>query len=131
LSFVGFTHDCTRHRQGHCTVDRRTERKRLQSAAQTIQRLIRDRRHAPVPDPQHVLNQDLRGHDHYDGRAGNITSLRRIYRRTEKLWRKTFSRRRQDGEVAWEQFQQLTQSCPLARPTLCITYAAFQAYAKW
>jgi len=84
-----------------------------------------------VPDQQHVLNQDLRGHDNYDGIAGNLTSLLRLYRLTEKRWRKTFSRRSQDGEVAWEQFQKLTQSRPLARPKLCTTYAAFQAYAKW
>jgi RNA-directed DNA polymerase len=129
-SFLGFTHDCTRHRQGHFTVERRTERTRLQRAAQTIQRLIRDRLHAPVPDQQHVRNQYLRGHDNDDGIAGTIKSLLRIYRLTEKLWRKTLSRRSQDGEVAWEQFQKLKQSGPLARPKLGITYATFQAYAK-
>jgi hypothetical protein len=130
LSFLGFTHDCTRHRQGHFKVERRTERKRLQRAAQTIQRLIRDMLHAPVPDQQHVLNQYLRGHYNYYGIAGNIKSLLRIYRLTEKLWRKTLSRRRQDGEVAWEPFQQLKLSCPLARPKLGITYATFRTYAK-
>jgi len=89
FSFLGFTHYCTRNRQGHFTVEGRTERKRLQRAAQTIQRLIRDMLHAPVPDQQHVLNQYLRGYYHYYGIAGNITSLRRIYRLTEKRWRKT------------------------------------------
>lgn len=64
-SFLGFTHDCTRNRQGHFQVERSTERTRLQRAAQTIQRLIRDRLHAPVPDQQHVLNQYLRGHYNY------------------------------------------------------------------
>ena len=89
LSFVGFTHDCTRPRPGHFKVERRTERKRLQRAAQTIQKLIRDRLHAPVHTQQHALNQYLRGHDNYDGIAGNIQRLLRISRRTEKRWRKT------------------------------------------
>jgi RNA-directed DNA polymerase len=89
FSFLGFTPYCTRKRQGHFKVERRTERKRLQRAAQTIQRLIRDMLHAPVPDQQHVLNQYLRGHYNYYGIAGNIKSLLRIYRLTEKLWRKT------------------------------------------
>ena len=62
FSFLGFTHYCTRNRQGNCKVERRTERKRLQRAAQTIQTLLRDMLHAPVPAPQHVLNQYLRGH---------------------------------------------------------------------
>jgi hypothetical protein len=89
LSFLGCTHDCTCNRQGHVKVERRTERKRLQRAAPTIPRLIRDRRHAPVPDQQHGLQQYRRGHDHDDGIAGTIKRLLRIYRRTEKRWRKT------------------------------------------
>ena len=104
----------TAHAIGKATsrCERRTERKRLQRAAQTIQRLIRDRLHAPVPQQQHALNQYLRGHYNYDGIAGNIQSLLRISRRTEKLWRKTLSRRSQDGEVHWEKFQKLKRAFP-------------------
>lgn len=58
-----------------------------------------------------------------------FTSLLHIYRRTEKLWRKTVSRRSQDGEVVWEQCQKLTQSFPLVRPPLSITSAELQASA--
>src|SRR5262245_42273042 len=50
-SFLGFTHYGTRNRQGHCKVERSTERQRLQRATPTIQRLIRDMLHAPVPPP--------------------------------------------------------------------------------
>jgi hypothetical protein len=89
FSFLGFTHYGTRNRQGNVKVERRTERKRLQRATQTIQRLIRDMRHAPVPQQQHALNQYLRGHYNYYGIAGNIQSLLRISRLTEQLWRKT------------------------------------------
>ena len=129
-SFLGCTHDCTRNRQGNVKVERRTERKRLQRATQTIQRLIRDRLHAPIPQQQHARNPYLRGHDNSDGRAGNIQSLLRISRRTEKLWRKTVSRRSQDGAVHGEKFQKLKRSFPLVRPTLSITSVDFQAYAK-
>src|SRR5574341_32283 len=37
VSFLGFTHYCTRNRQGNVKVERRTERTRLQRATQTIQ----------------------------------------------------------------------------------------------
>jgi RNA-directed DNA polymerase len=130
FSFLGCTHYCTRNRQGHFKVERRTERQRLQRATQTIQRRIRDRLHAPVPPQQHALNQYLRGHYNYYGIAGNIQSLLRLYRLTEKLWRKTLSRRSQDGAVHWEKFQKLKRSFPLVRPKLSITYGDFQAYAK-
>ena len=89
FSFLGLTHYCTRNRQGHFKGERRTERKRLQRATQTIQRLIRDRLHAPVPLQQQALNQYLRGYDNYYGIAGNVQSLLRLYRLTEKRWRKT------------------------------------------
>jgi RNA-directed DNA polymerase len=130
FSFLGFPHSCARHRQGNCTVERRTEHKRQPRAAQTIQKRIRERLHAPVHAQQHALTQSLRGHYTYDGIAGNIQSLRRISRRTAKLWRKTFSRRSQDGAVRWEKFQKLKQRFPLVQPKLSITYAGFQAYAK-
>jgi len=86
--------------------------------------------HAPVPAQQHTLNQYLRGHYNYDGRAGNIQSLLRISRLTETLWRKTFRRRSQDGEVHGEKCQKLKQRFPLVRPKLAITYTDFQAYAQ-
>lgn len=130
FSFLGFTHYCTRNRQGNFKVERRTERKRLQRAVQTIEKRIRGMLHAPVHEQQHVLNQYLRGHYNYYGIAGNIKSLLRIYRLTEKLWRKTLSRRSQDGEVHWRKFQKLKQRCPLARPKLSISYVDLQAYAK-
>ena len=130
FSFLGFTHYCARNRQGNFKVERRTERKRQQRAAHTLQKLIRDRLHAPVHEQQHARNQSLRGHYNSYGIAGNIQSLLRISRLTEKLWRKTLSRRSQDGEVRWEKFQKLTQRFPLVQPKLSITYAGFQAYAK-
>lgn len=130
FSFLGFTHYCTRNRQGNFKVERRTQRKRLQRAVQTIEKRIRDMLHAPVHEQQHVLNQYLRGHYNYYGIAGNIKSLLRLYRLTEKLWRKTLSRRSQDGEVHWRKFQKLKQRCPLARPKLSISYVDLQAYAK-
>ncbi len=130
LSFLGFTHYGTRNRQGNFQGERRTERTRLQRAAQTIQRRIRDMLHAPVPEQQHALHPSRRGHDNYDGIAGNIQSLLRISRRTEKLWWKTFSRRSQDGAVVWEKFQKLKQRFPLVRPQRSITYAGLPTYAK-
>jgi hypothetical protein len=86
--------------------------------------------HAPVQQQQQALNQYLRGHYNYYGIAGNIQSLLRISRLTEKLWRKTLSRRSQAGEVHWAKFQKLKHRFPLVRPKLSITYAGFQAYAK-
>jgi RNA-directed DNA polymerase len=130
VSFLGFTPYGTRHRKGHVKVERRTERKRLPRATQTIQRRIRAMLQAPVQQQQQARNQYRRGHYNYDGIAGNIQSLLRLYRLTEKRWRKTFSRRSQDGEVHWEKFQKLKHSFPLIRPKLAITYGDCQAYAK-
>jgi RNA-directed DNA polymerase len=88
-SFLGCTPSCARNRQGHFTVERRTERQRQQRAAQTIQKRIRARRHAPVHAQQHALTQYRRGHENSDGIAGHIQSLLHLSRRTAKLWRKT------------------------------------------
>jgi RNA-directed DNA polymerase len=129
-SFLGGTPSGTRQRQGNCQGERSTERQRLQRATPTLQRLIRDRLHAPVPPQQQARQQELRGHDNSYGIAGNRQHLLRLSRRTEKLWRQTVSRRSQDGEVHGEKWQKLQHSFPLARPKLSITYGDFQAYAK-
>ena len=71
----------------------------------------------------------LQGHYAYYGMAGNIKSLIKIYKSTEKYWRKMLSSRSRKGKVTWEKFQELKALFPIKRPKLFIPYTDLKVYA--
>lgn len=87
---------------------------------------MRQIRHDPIAQQVPVINQMLRGHDAYDGMAGNMRALVQVYQATETYWRRMLSSRSQKRDVSWTEFQQITARFPLTRPTLFIPYRELQ-----
>lgn len=52
---------------------------------------MRQIRHDPIAQQVPVINQMLRGHDAYDGMAGNMRALVQVYQATETYWRRMLS----------------------------------------
>ena len=57
-----------------------------------------------------------------DGVGGNIKSLLKIYRFTERYWRRMLSSRSQKSYITWERFQFLKSIFTLQRPKIFIPY---------
>ncbi len=129
LYVLGFTHYCTRHRNGGFQVGRKTEKTRLRRSWSQLPETMRAMRHDPVEVPGQVLNQLLQGHYAYYGMAGNMRALIPVYQATESYWHRRLSSRSQKSYVTWTEFQALKQRFPLKRPKLFISYQDWPHYA--
>lgn len=129
LYFLGFTHYCTRNRNGGFKVGRKTEKTRLRRSLAHLQDTMRKMRHDPVDVQVQVLNELLQGHYAYYGMAGNMRALIQVYQATESYWHRMLSSRSQKSYVTWTEFQALKQRFPLKRPQMFISYQDLQRYA--
>jgi RNA-directed DNA polymerase len=129
LYFLGFTHYCTRNRKGNFKVGRKTEKSRLRRSLARLEELMREIRHESVKDQVTRLNHVLRGHYAYYGVAGNLQSLRKVYRAVERYWHKMLCSRSWKSYMPWEVFVQVKTRFPLLRPRLFLPYAQLKSYA--
>ncbi len=129
IYFLGFTHFCTRSRKGNFMVGRKTEKDRFRRSVQNLRSLMREIRHYSLKEQSERINQVLRGHYAYYGVGGNVKSLFKIYRFTERYWRRMLSSRSQKSYMTWERFQFLRSILPLQRPRIFIPYAEMKSLA--
>lgn len=127
--FLGFTHFCTRNRKGNFMIGRKAENTRFRRSCEKLRKLMRENRHCSLKEQVMEINQVLRGHYAYYGVGGNVKSLVKIYRFTERYWRRMLSSRSQKSYVTWERFQYLKSIFPLQRPKLYLPYARMKALA--
>ena len=86
IYFLGLTLYCTRNRKGNFRVGMRTEKSRLRRSLMSLQEMMRKIRHDRIGDQVGEINAVLRGHYAYYGVAGNIRSLKKVYRAVERYW---------------------------------------------
>lgn len=127
--FLGFTHYGTSNRKGNYKVCRKTEKSRLRRILAALRELMRDIRHWSLKDQVCRLNQSLRGHYAYYGLAGNLRSVRRVYRFVERYWHKMLCSRSWAARITWEDFHRLRDLFPLQRATIRLSYQEMQACA--
>ena len=129
FAFLGLTHDCTRNHQGHFKVGWKTDKTRLRRRLANCHQLLQRIRHEPLRAQVAQLNQALRGHYAYDGVAGNLRSLQRLYANVERYWRSMLRSRSRKGLIRWDIFQQMKCAYPLQRPKLFLPYTRIKSYA--
>ena len=130
IYFLGLTLYCTRNRRGNFKVGMRTEKSRVRRSLMSLQQLMRRKRHDRISDQVSEINAVLRGHYAYYGVAGNIRSLRKVYRVVERYWfRMLRSRSWAAGRLTWDVFNQIKQRTPLLQPKLRLPYWKLQALA--
>jgi RNA-directed DNA polymerase len=130
IYFLGLTLYCTRNLKGNFRVGMRTEKSRLRRSLMSLQELMRQIRHDRIGDQVSEINAALRGHYAYYGVAGNIRSLKKVYRAVERYWlRMLRSRSWASSHLTWEAFNQIKQRTPLLRPKLRLPYRELQALA--
>lgn len=129
IYFLGFTHYCSRNRKGNFMVGRRTEKSRFRRSVQNLRLLMREIRHSSLGEQSEKINQVLRGHYAYYGLGGNVKSLFKIYRFTERYWHKMLCSRSRKSYIPWTKFQFLKQVFPLQRPKISVPYSRMKSLA--
>jgi len=118
FDFLGFTHICTRSRQGKFTVHVGTMRKRLRRGLSAVAQWCQEHRHEPVVEQQKIHNAKLRGHNQYYGRPTNYPCIWKFYRGVRHIWRKWLNRRTRARRLSWERYAGLLRQHPLLLPRI-------------
>jgi hypothetical protein len=129
VTFLGFTHFCTRNQAGNFTVGRKTDKTRYARCLAKLTRVMAIVRHRRLAEQVVEINQILQGHYAYFGMGGNLRTLHRFHRACERWWRRMLSSRSQRGNVTWEKFRKMKQSFPLRRPRLYVPYSRMKSLA--
>ncbi len=124
FTFLGFTHYCSKGRNGQFRVKRKTSKKKFNKKVKEMDMAIRDRLVVcglPMPEVVKWVNQVLVGYFHYYGITDNYDMLHTFKVRIQQILFKWLNRRGQRGSYTWEQFNDLLQSCPLAKERIYVS----------
>ena len=86
-------------------------------------------RHLSVKEQAERINQLLGGLYAYYGIAGNIQSLKKLYRFTDRYWRHVIGSRSQKGSVTWTRYTFLERVFPLQQPRIYLPHSMMEAKA--
>jgi group II intron reverse transcriptase/maturase len=131
MNFLGFTIYRAKNRAGKASKTVfETEGKRRSRARTSIMIKIKRIQHWPVENQAKAINAVLRGHFNYYGIAGNARRLVNFWYLVIREWRRSLSRRSQNGVLSWEQFNALLAKHPLVTPKVRIGYAKLSSYVR-
>ena len=121
FDFLGFTHYCSKNRNGKFRVKRKTSRKKFIKKCKEVREWLSDMRTLPLPEIIRKLNRMLVGYYHYYGITDNSKSLGRFRYVTERNLFKWLNRRSQKRSYNWKQFNDVLKVYPLARPRIYVS----------
>jgi hypothetical protein len=123
FDFLGFTHICSKTRNGKFTVRRKTIAQRLRKKLQAIKDTLRRRLHWPIPQQGAWLKSVLLGHYRYYAVPRN-GSLLTVFRDTiMRYWCQTLRRRSQRHRMTWPRMYAIAEQW-LPKPHILHPYPA-------
>lgn len=119
FDFLGFTHYCTKTRNGYFKLGLKTSRVRYRQKLKETNRWLKDVRNMLKMDAWwEVLRMKLRGHYRYYGVSGNMRDLKAFYYQSVKLAYKWINRRSQKKSYNITQFYKMLEYKPLPKPRI-------------
>lgn len=113
FTFLGFTHYCSRSRNGKFRVKRKTSRKKYTKKCKEVHRKIKGMMTWKLADIIKCVNQILAGYFHYYGITDNINSIGRFRYEVEKSLFYWLNHRSQKRSYTWEEFGEMQKVYPL------------------
>jgi len=119
FDFLGFTHICTKKKNGRFTIYRKTITKRLRAKLKKVRELLLRQRHRPVSEQGSWLRAVMQGHFNYYGVPGNRKALDTFRKQIQLSWLQALRRRSQKARsLTWERMKKLIATwLPTARVT--------------
>ena len=121
FTFLGFTHYCSKSRNGKFRVKRKTSKKKFAKKCKEVHRKIAKMRTMQLPQIIKRLNEILVGYYHYYGITDNYKGINDFcyqVRRSLFYW---LNRRSQKKSYTWEAFNAMLKVYPLARPKIYVS----------
>lgn len=118
FDFLGFTHYCSKSKNGKFRVKRKTSKKKFKQKLQEFKIWIKNNRDRKIKELIPTIKKKLIGHYNYYGINDNYKSLNRYLHELKRLLFKWLNRRSQRRSYNWEQFNQLIVMIKLPKPTV-------------
>ena len=109
FDFLGFTHICSRSRQGGFQLARHTRRDRKQAKLLEITGELRRRWHQSVAEQGAWLGSVVRGFNAYHAVPTNMRALSAFRHHVVELWRRALRRRSQRDRTTWAMVDKLAE----------------------
>jgi hypothetical protein len=108
FDFLGFTHICTRKKNGRFTIYRKTITKRLRDKIKKVREILLRKRHRPVLEQGAWLRVVMQGHFNYYGVPGNRKALDTFRKQIQRSWLQALRRRSQKARtLTWDRMKKL------------------------
>ena len=108
FDFLGFTHSCSKTRNGKFFIRRKTIKKRFVKKYKEVKQELKERMHDNVKETGEWLNSVIRGFQNYYAVPGNMNLVKSFYDQTTRAWLHTLRRRSQKGRnFTWNRFEKL------------------------
>lgn len=126
FDFLGFTHYCSRTRNGRrFRMKRVTARKKLRVKLADLKEWLKENRaKMTTRELWQKVREKLRGHYGYYGVTDNSLGISRFYMEVKKLLYKWLNRRSQRKAMNWEKFNMMDERIPLPRPRIRVNLFA-------
>lgn len=113
FTFLGFTHYCSKSKNGKFRVKRKTSRKKYTKKCKEMNRKIRSMMTWKLRDIMKSVNQILAGYFRYYGITDNINSIGRFWYEVEKSLFYWLNHRSQKRSYTWEEYREMQKVYPL------------------
>lgn len=121
FDFLGFTHFCSKGRNGKFRVKRRTAGKKFQKKCKQLNIVIRDIRFEKKKYILKKVNQILTGYYHYYGITDNFHMMNNFRKRAIQILFFWLNRRSQRKSYTWDGFNEYLKSNPIARQKIYVS----------
>ena len=109
FDFLGFTHMCSKRRDGRFCVRRATIPKRLRAKLREVKDQLQRRRHEPIPEQGQWLGSVVRGHRAYYAVPRNAKAVKAFRDQVTRYWYQALRRRSQRNRITWPRMHRLAQ----------------------
>ena len=120
FDFLGFTHYCSKAKDGRFRVKRKTSRKKKSMKIKEYKIWIKENRNKELKYIIKKTNEKLRGHYQYFGITDNSKMLEQYYLQIKRLIFKWLNRRSQRKSYNYEQFEEMLKIYPLIKPKIYV-----------
>ncbi len=119
FDFLGFTHYCSRTRDGkRFRMKRVTARKKFRAKVAAFKEWIKRARTEPISEIWATTRRKLQGHYNYYGVTDNFDGNMRYFEAVKRLLVKWLRRRSQRSRLTWDRFNRMLDRYPLPKPRI-------------
>ena len=124
FDFLGFTHYCSKNRNGKFTIKRKTSKKKFKQKVQEYKIWIKENRNQPLTNIMATTKKKLIGHYNYYGITHNSNSIKNYYYKVIMLLIKWLNRRSQKKSYRYKDYTNIIKYFNLPTPKIKVNIFA-------